>query len=135
MTNGATPAAACMAERPHVLTTWLCGLVLTLEGYDFASVAYAVPSLMDAWHIKPVAFTVVLTAGNIGLLLGALIAGPIGDREGRRPVLIGCVATFGPFSLLSAFAGSPDRCWEGCFWRLAGPGSRSSCSPPPRRWA
>jgi MFS transporter, AAHS family, 4-hydroxybenzoate transporter len=112
MTNGPVRGAARVGERQHVLVTWLCGLVLTLEGYDFASVGYAVPSLMDAWHIKPVAFTSVLTAGNVGLLLGALIAGPIGDRIGRRPVLIGWVATFGLFSLLSAFSGSPaDLAW------------------------
>ena len=64
------------------------------------------PSLVDAWHVKPVMFTGVLTAGNIGLLLGALIAGPIGDRIGRKPVLISCVTLFGIFSLLSAFSGS-----------------------------
>jgi MFS transporter, AAHS family, 4-hydroxybenzoate transporter len=100
------------AQRTHVLVAWLCGLVLTLEGYDFASVGFAVPSLVDAWHVRPVAFTLVLTAGNVGLLLGALTAGPLGDRIGRKPVLIGCVATFGLFSLLSAFAGSPtDLAW------------------------
>lgn len=98
--------AHASTDRLHVLVTWLCGIVLTLEGYDFASVAFAVPSLVDAWHVKPVAFTGVLTAGNIGLLLGALIAGPIGDRIGRKPVLISCVTLFGVFSLLSAFSGS-----------------------------
>ena len=102
-------AQAGAGTRTHVLVAWLCGLVLTLEGYDFASVGFAVPSLVDAWHVRPVMFTAVLTAGNIGLLLGALIGGPIGDRIGRKPVLVGCVAVFGLFSLLSAFAGAPNQ--------------------------
>ena len=101
------PAARAGASAP-VLVAWLCGLVLALEGYDFASVAFAAPSLIDAWHVRPVEFTGVFTAGNIGLLFGALIAGPIGDRIGRKPVLVGCVVTFGLFSLLSAFAFGPQ---------------------------
>jgi len=107
--NPTIAAGIRSGERTHVLVAWLCWLVLTLEGYDFASVAYAVPSLVDAWHVRPVAFTGVLTAGNVGLLLGALTAGPFGDRVGRKPVLIGCVAVFGLFSLLSAFAGAPNH--------------------------
>ena len=108
MANGTLAAPSRAATGTPVLVAWLCGVVLALEGYDFASVAFAAPSLIDAWHVKPVVFTGVFTAGNIGLLFGALIAGPIGDRIGRKPVLIGCVATFGLFSLLSAFAGGPQ---------------------------
>ncbi|MGC8476754.1 MAG: MFS transporter [Acetobacteraceae bacterium] len=102
------PTAPARALAAPVLVAWLCGLVLALEGYDFASVAYAAPSLIDAWHVPPVVFTGVFTAGNVGLLFGALIAGPLGDRAGRKPVLIGCVAVFGLFSLLSAYASGPQ---------------------------
>lgn len=93
-------------ERLHLRVAWLCGAVLFLEGYDIAAVGYAVPSLVDAWKVQPQAFTAVLTAGNVGLLLGSLCAGLLGDRLGRKPVLIGCAVVFGAFSLLSAFAGS-----------------------------
>ena len=82
-------------------------MVLFLEGYDIAAVGYAVPSLVDAWHVAPSVFTQALTAGNVGLLLGSLCAGLLGDRLGRKPVLIGCVLAFGIFSLVTAFAGSP----------------------------
>jgi AAHS family 4-hydroxybenzoate transporter-like MFS transporter len=81
-------------------------VVLFLEGYDIAAVGYAIPSLVDAWRVAPAAFTQVLTAGNIGLLLGSLGVGLLGDQLGRKPVLLSCVAAFGVFSLLSAFVGS-----------------------------
>jgi len=80
-------------------------MVLFLEGYDITSMSYAIPSLIEAWHVKPPQFTTALTAGSFGLLFGALSAGLLGDRLGRKPVLIGCTAVFGVFSLLTARSG------------------------------
>ena len=94
-------------ERLHLRVAWLCGVVLFLEGYDIAAIGYAIPSLVDAWRVAPSVFTQALTAGNVGLLLGSLCAGSLGDRLGRKPILIGCVVVFGVFSLLTALAGSP----------------------------
>ena len=88
----------------HVRVAALCFLVLFLEGYDITSMSYAIPSLIDAWHVRPPQFTIALTAGSFGLLFGALSAGLLGDRLGRKPVLIGCTAVFGLFSLLTAFS-------------------------------
>ena len=96
-----------LTNRLHLRVAWLCGAVLFLEGYDIASVGYAVPSLVDVWKVHPQAFTPVLTAGNVGLLLGSLFAGLLGDRLGRKPVLIRCAVVFGLLSLMAAFAPSP----------------------------
>jgi MFS transporter, AAHS family, 4-hydroxybenzoate transporter len=94
-------------ERLYVRVAWLCGVVMFLEGYDIASVGYAVPSLVDVWRVPSPGFTQALTAGNVGLLLGSLCFGLLGDRLGRKPVLLSCVAGFGIFSLLSALVSSP----------------------------
>ncbi|HEY1410839.1 MAG TPA: MFS transporter [Rhodopila sp.] len=90
--------------RQHIRVASLCFMVLFLEGYDITSMSYAIPSLIDTWHVRPPQFTIALTAGSFGLLFGALSAGLLGDRLGRKPVLIGCAAVFGLFSLLTAFA-------------------------------
>jgi len=103
----AIASIAAPRSRIHLRVAWLCGLILFLEGYDIASVGYAIPSLVDAWRVPPSVFTQALTAGNIGLMFGSICAGLLGDRLGRKPVLIGCVVTFGMFSLLPAFVGSP----------------------------
>ena len=104
-----TASAKYAVDRLHLRVVWLCGVVLFLEGYDIAAVGYAVPSLVDAWRVAPSVFTQALTAGNVGLLLGSVCAGLLGDRLGRKPVLIGCVVSFGIFSLVTAFAGSPPQ--------------------------
>ena len=93
-------------EQLDFLVAALCGVVLLLEGYDIAAIGYAVPSIADAWRLAPPSFTPALVAGNVGLLLGSVGVGILGDRLGRKPVLMGCVVVFGAFSLFTAFAGS-----------------------------
>jgi AAHS family 4-hydroxybenzoate transporter-like MFS transporter len=82
----------------------LCTLIQICDGYDINSIAWAVPSLKDVWHLPPPAFTTAFLWSSIGIMVGALSAGPIGDRFGRKPLLIGSLAIFGLASLLSAFA-------------------------------
>jgi AAHS family 4-hydroxybenzoate transporter-like MFS transporter len=84
----------------------LCMLVQICDGYDLNSVAWAVPSLIHAWHLPPSMFTMVFMWSSVGILAGALCAGPIGDRFGRRPLILASLTIFGLASLLSAGAGS-----------------------------
>ena len=84
----------------------LCTLIQICDGYDINSIAWAVPSLKDIWHLAPPAFTTAFLWSSIGILVGALSAGPIGDRVGRKPLLLASLTIFGLASLFSAFAGS-----------------------------
>ena len=84
----------------------LCALVQVCDGYDINSIGVSVPSLTHAWSLPGPAFTVAFLWSSIGILVGALSAGPIGDRVGRRPLLIASLTIFGVASLFSAFAGS-----------------------------
>ena len=84
----------------------LCALVQMCDGYDLNSVAWAVPSLIHEWHLPPSTFAMAFLWSSIGIMVGALSAGPIGDRFGRRPLLLGSLTLFGIASLLSAVVGS-----------------------------
>ena len=84
----------------------LCTLVQMCDGYDLNSVAWAVPSLIRDWQLPPSTFAMAFLWSSIGIMVGALSAGPIGDRLGRRPLLLASLTIFGIASLLSAIAGS-----------------------------
>ena len=84
----------------------LCTLVQVCDGYDIGSIGIAVPALTHAWNLPGPAFTTAFLWSSIGIMVGALSAGPIGDRLGRRPLLLGSLTIFGVASLFSAFAGS-----------------------------
>jgi MFS transporter, AAHS family, 4-hydroxybenzoate transporter len=84
----------------------LCTLVQICDAYDVNAIGVSVPSLTHAWNLPAPAFTQAFFWSSIGIMVGALSAGPIGDRLGRRPLLIGSITIFGVASLLTAFAGS-----------------------------
>ena len=84
----------------------LCTLIQICDAYDVNAIAVTVPSLTHTWNLPGPAFTQAFVWSSIGILVGALSAGPIGDRLGRRPLLLLSVAIYGVASLLTAFAGS-----------------------------
>ena len=84
----------------------ICVLIQMCDGYDVGSIGWAVPSLTHAWNLPPSAFSLAFLWSNLGVMAGALASGPIGDRFGRKPLLLASVAIFGVASLASAFAGS-----------------------------
>ena len=111
MANAALSAAEAALENQRIgglqiRVAALCTLVQICDGYDLNSVAWAVPSLIRAWHLPPSMFTMAFLWSSIGILVGALSAGPIGDRFGRRPLLLTSLTIFGIASLLSASADS-----------------------------
>jgi AAHS family 4-hydroxybenzoate transporter-like MFS transporter len=90
--------------RLQIRVAAICALIQMCDGYDVGSIGWAVPSLTHAWHLPPAAFALAFLWSNLGVMAGALVSGPIGDRFGRKPLLLGSVAIFGIASLLSAYS-------------------------------
>lgn len=83
----------------------LCFVIVLLDGFDTAAIGYIAPSLIKEWGVSKPALAPVLSAALFGLAVGALAAGPLADRLGRKRVLLGSVAVFGVACLASAFSG------------------------------
>ena len=65
----------------------LCTLIQICDAYDVNAIAVTVPSLTHAWSLPGPAFTQAFVWSSIGILVGALSAGPIGDRLGLADLL------------------------------------------------
>ncbi|MDR3101432.1 MAG: MFS transporter, partial [Paraburkholderia sp.] len=86
----------------------LCFLVVAADGYDTAAIGFIAPSLVQQWGISRVELGPVMSAALVGLGIGAVLAGPLADRLGRKAVLVLSVAFFGLWSLAAAFANSVE---------------------------
>jgi AAHS family 4-hydroxybenzoate transporter-like MFS transporter len=86
----------------------LCFCVVLLDGFDTAAIGYIAPSLVAEWKVTRPQLAPVLSAALFGLAAGALCAGPLADRLGRKVVLVGAVIVIGIGSLTAAFSASLD---------------------------
>src|SRR5690606_37276877 len=77
--------------------------------------ALAVPILSAEWKVPAGAFGAAIGAVTIGVTLGATILAPLGDKIGRRPLLIAGTMWFGFCALGSATAASLAQLFA---WRL-----------------
>ena len=82
----------------------LCFLVVALDGFDVAIVGHIAPALRAEWSLGVSALGPLFAAGLFGLMVGALLVGPLADRYGRKTLLIVSVACFGAASSVSALS-------------------------------
>ncbi len=93
----------------------LCFLIVAIDGFDTAAIGYIAPALVQDWGIEKAALGPVMSAALFGLAFGAIFAGPLADRVGRKKVLVLSVFFFGACSLATAFA--PTLGWL-TVWRF-----------------
>lgn len=71
-----------------VLIVAVAILAMASDGYDLASMGYIAPELLKQWHLAPTALVPAFSAGIIGMMIGGPAMGLLGDRYGRKPMII-----------------------------------------------
>lgn len=88
------------------LLTALASLAIVFDGFDIQILGFAIPSLINEWHVTRAAFAPVLALGLVGMVAGGPLCGYCGDRFGRRATLLGTILLFGLSTCATAFTNS-----------------------------
>ena len=109
-TQTTTDIQAFINRHPFSKYQWmilaLCFVTVAMDGFDTAIIGFIASDLVQEWGVQKSDLGPVMSAALVGLAVGALTAGPMADRIGRKKVLVLSILVFGGFSLITAFATS-----------------------------
>ena len=88
----------------QIWSVLMIAATVILDGLDNQMLGLAAPSLLQEWGIDRTALGSVFALGFVGMAIGTLTSGWVGDRFGRRGALIIGVAIFGIATLLTGFS-------------------------------
>jgi MFS transporter, AAHS family, 4-hydroxybenzoate transporter len=63
-------------------------IALLCDGFDLQLLAFAAPRLAKAWGLAPEALQYVIVANLAGMMCGAMFLGNLGDRFGRKRIIV-----------------------------------------------
>lgn len=102
-------------SRFQIRVVVLCALGAFFDGYDIQAMGLAAPSVAHDFGTASASLGPALSAALVGMALGSVTLGPLADRLGRRPVMIGLMLLIGCTALATATA---QTLWHLAGWRL-----------------
>jgi MFS transporter, putative metabolite:H+ symporter len=113
MDAASTPASVdnIVARLERLPTSWwqvktriIVGVATFFDAFDALAIATVLPVIVPLWKLTPPQIGVMISAGFLGQLIGALLFGWIAERFGRMTAMIWSIALFAVMSLVCAFA-------------------------------
>ncbi|WP_246361348.1 MFS transporter [Haloechinothrix aidingensis] len=80
----------------------VCVFLNILDGFDVLVMAFTGSSVAAEWDLSGSQLGMLLSAGLVGMAIGAITLGPWADRIGRRKVILGCLVVNSVMMTLSA---------------------------------
>lgn len=89
-------------SRPHYYLLLIGGMGYTFDGMDNAVVAFLMPDVQRVFGLSTATLGLVASAAPFGFLFGAVLAGWMGDRIGRKRVMMYSLLVYAIASLVAA---------------------------------
>ncbi|OXI64268.1 MFS transporter [Burkholderia cenocepacia] len=90
----------------HTQARIVMGSATLFDAFDALSLAFVLPVLVGLWHLSPGQIGVLIAAGYLGQVVGALAFGWLAERLGRVPSATVAVGVMSAMSVVCAFTGS-----------------------------
>lgn len=91
-------------SRPHYKLLLIGGLGYSFDGMDGAVVAFLLPRIQELWGLSNASLGLVGSAAPLGFFFGAILSGWMGDRFGRKKVMLWALAFYCLMSVVAAMA-------------------------------
>jgi putative MFS transporter len=109
--SGRSSVDDIVARLERLPTSWwqvkariIVGVATFFDAFDALAIASILPVIVPLWKLTPPQIGLMISAGFLGQLLGALLFGWIAERYGRMTAMIWSIALFGAMSLVCALA-------------------------------
>jgi MFS transporter, AAHS family, 4-hydroxybenzoate transporter len=84
-------------------------IALLCDGFDLQLVAFAAPRIAADWGIEPAALRYAIVANLLGMMVGAMFLGNMGDRFGRKRVIVVGTVLYACTALICLLAKNPTE--------------------------
>jgi putative MFS transporter len=102
-----SPIAARLERLPfsrfHLILLIMGGLGFMFEAVDAGIIAFILPVVRVKWHLTSFETGILGSSTYVGFLVGALFAGLLGDRFGRKVVMMWALTFFSVLTFANAF--------------------------------
>jgi len=106
-------AAQLLFRIENVPFTWwhtrariVMGSATFFDAFDALALAFVLPVLVGLWHLSPGQVGVLIAAGYLGQVVGALLFGWLAERYGRVPSVSVAVGVMSVMSIVCALSGN-----------------------------